>query len=353
MPAADVPKVKGDDRKAAEWILANWSDHRVFVDGKHVKSGAELPKGRLTVTSFSIDGRFYTGAAPLNQAVLMEHLGGLAGVRTMTMGGFQELKDENFAFIATLASLEELKLSRLACTDAFLAWIKDLRKLQKLDFSELPDFTGAGLDLLSSLPIQEAKFWKTKMNDAGVEALTGLKALKILGMEANRYITDASLAHLSKFPALERLYISATSITPDGLAAVTFPKLDSVGCNVLRGYTLRQIAPKAAVAFPNVTGFQISNDVQTSEDIAALAHFKKLARLANYGVIADGAWPGLLELRELESFDQKLAQAVPAAGLEAFAKLKKLKVLRLGTVKPDEAALAAFKKQRPDVRIEP
>lgn len=46
MPA-DVPKTKGDDRKAAEWILANWSEHRIFSETTMIKSTDDLPKGQV------------------------------------------------------------------------------------------------------------------------------------------------------------------------------------------------------------------------------------------------------------------------------------------------------------------
>jgi len=58
LPPADVPKTKGDDRKAAEWILANWSEHGIFAGTPMIRSKDDIPKGRFALTGISIDGRF-------------------------------------------------------------------------------------------------------------------------------------------------------------------------------------------------------------------------------------------------------------------------------------------------------
>ena len=351
-PMPEAPKVKGDDRKAAEWILANWSEHRLFVDSKLIKGAAELPKGKFSVTGFSLDGRFYTGTAPLNKTVLVENLGGLAEVRTMTLGSFPDLKDEDLAFIATLTELDELKLSKLACTDAFLGYLKGLKKLRKLDFGELANLTGTGFAQLAELStLNSIIHWKGGMTDAGVAEIASLPSISTLDFQSSPAVTDSCIPSLRTMEKLTTLLLSATSITPEGFTDVVMPKIKTVGANELAKRPLSEIAPKMAVVFPNVESYAFSYFARTPEDLAVLAHYKKLKRLTVAGTIKDEAWPGLLELRELDVF-QTYSGEIGLTAWQTLARLKKLKIVRYGNKPPNAAALAAFKKERPDVKLE-
>lgn len=352
MPSAEAPKVKGDDRKAAEWILANWSDHRLFADSKLIKSAAELPKGKFAVTGFSIDGRFYTRATPLNQSVLMEHLGGLTEVRTMTMGSFPDLKDEDYTFISTLTALDELKLSKLACTDVFLSHLKNLKKLRKLDFSELTKLTGSGFSQLHELSTLETIIhWKGGMTDEGIAMIAKLPNIITLDVQGSP-VTDACIPHLQSMQKLTSLLISATNLTPDGFIGVNMPKIKTLAANELGKLELGQISPKMAAVFPGTDTYAFSYSARTLEDLASLAHFKKLKKFHYSGTIKDEVWPALLELRELESFRTYSNEMSPVLW-QTLTKLKKLKSVYYGNKTPDAAALAAFKKERPDVKVEP
>jgi hypothetical protein len=352
MPA-DVPKTKGDDRKAAEWILANWSEHRIFSETTMIKSTDDLPKGKFALTSFSIDGRFYTGKVPLSQAVLMENLGGLAGVKTMTVGNLPDLKDEDFAFISTLAGLYELKLSKLACTDAFLGYLKGLKKLTKLDFGELPNLTGTGFAHLTDLPVLDwIIHWKGGATNEGVAAISKLPGITTLDIQSSPRVTNACIPHLRTMPRLSTLLLTSTSITPDGFAGMPMPKITKLAANGMANLPLSELSASLAAIFPNVEVFSLSYFANTPEDVASLAHYKKLKVLANAGVIKDEALPGLLDLRELEAYQVYFNEISPDTW-QTLAKLKKLKRIKFGNKPPNEAALAAFKKQRPDVKVEP
>lgn len=355
-PAAsipDVPKVRGDDRKAAEWILANWSDYRIFSETTMIKSREDIPKGKFALTSLSIDGRFYTGKAPLNHAVLMENLGGLSGVKTITFGNFPDLKDEDLAFLGTLPALEELKLSKLSCTDSFLAYLKDLRNLRVLDMSEFKNLTGTGFSHLKGISsLDRITNWKGGMTDEGVAATSKLGSIRHLDCQSSPRVTDACIPDLRLMGKLTTLFIAATGITPEGFGGVPMPKIISLGGNALGRSSLSELAPKLALIFPNTEWFYLTYNASTPEDLAALSHFKKLKGLNNAGTIKDEALPGLLELRELEAFRMYYTEMTPALW-QTLAKLKKLKVVYHGNKVPDANALAAFKKERPDVKVAP
>jgi len=283
----------------------------------------------------------------------MENLGGLSNLTFIGLGSFSDMKDEDLAFISTLPNLAKLKLIKLTCTDSFLAYLTGLKKLQNLDFGELTNLTGVGFAQLAELPdLDWIIHWKGGMTDAGVAAIARLPSVSILDFQASPAVTNASIPHLRTMEKLTTLLLSATSITPEGFAGVVMPKIKTVGANELAKLPLSEIAPKMATVFPNVENYAFSYFAHTPEDLAALAHYRKLNRLTVAGTIKDEAYPGLLELRELVVF-QTYSSEISLTAWQTLAKLKRLKVVRYGTKPPNEAALAAFKKQRPDVKAEP
>jgi hypothetical protein len=351
MPATDASKVKGDDRKAAEWILANWSDFRLFIDDhKGVSKTEGLPKGKFTIEGIAIDGRFYTGTLT---GEALQVLSGLQGLKTLTMGNLPDLKDEDLAFISTLSALDELRLSKMNCTDAFLGYLKSLRKLRKLEFGELKKLTGTGFAELAELSeLNSIIHWKGGMTDAGIAAISTLPSISILDFQSSPAVTDACIPSLRAMEKLATLLLSATNLTPEGFVGIDMPKIKTLGANELGKLQLSQIAPKMAAVFPSIDTYAFSYYARTLEDLASLAHYKKLKKFHYAGSIKDEVWPALLELRELESFRTYSNEMTPALW-QTLAKLKKLKSVYYGNKPPNEAVVAAFKKERPDVKVEP
>ncbi len=352
MPPAEASKVKGDDRKAAEWILANWSDFRLFIDDHQgVSKAGGLPKGRFTIESIAIDGRFYTGGTLTGEA--LQVLAGLQELKSFTMGNFPDLKDEDLAFINTLAGLEELSLSKMNCTDALLGHLRWLKKLSKLNFGELPNLTGTGFAQLEELSALDwIIHWKGGATDEGVAAMSKLPGITTLDIQSSLRVTNACIPSLRAMPRLNTLLLTSTSITPDGFAGMPMPKITKLAANGMASMPLSELSASLAAIFPNVEVFSLSYFANTPEDVASLAHYKKLKILANAGVIKDEALPGLLELRELEAYQVYFNEISPATW-QTLAKMKKLKRVKFGNKPPDAAAFAAFKKERPDVKVEP
>lgn len=292
MPATEAPKVKGDDRVAAEWILENWSEHGIFAGTPVIRSKDDLPKGRFALTGISIDGRFYTGKQPLSQAALMENLGGLSDLTFVGLGSFSDMKDEDLAFISTLPNLAKLKLSNMKCTDACFAYLTGLKKLQQLEFGELPNLTGAGFAQLQSLPALESiKHWKGGCTNEGVAAIAKLPGTTTLDFGSSASVSNDCIRYLGGMKKLTNLFISGSNLTPDGLTGGPMGAVMQLGANAIGKEPLRQIAPKLALMFPNVVHYHISYGVNAPEDMAALAHFKKLKKLSNFGEIKDEAVP--------------------------------------------------------------
>ncbi len=269
------------------------------------------------------------------------------------MGSFPDLKDEDLGFIGTLTGLEELRLAKMSCTDGVLGHLKRLKKLGKLEFGELPNLTGTGFAQLGELPALEwIIHWKGGATDEGVAAIAKLPGINKLDIQSNPGVTNACIPSLRAMSKLTALYLSATNITPDGFGGTSMPKITNLAANNLAKLPMSELAPQFAVIFPNVESFSHSHLAGTPKDLSALAHFKKLKKFTNVGMIQDAALPGLLELRELAVF-QVISNPISDATWETLAKLKKLKVVRYGNKPPNETAFAAFKKQRPDVKVEP
>ncbi len=349
---ASVPKVKGDDRKAAEWILANWKEHRIFAESKQIESPDDLPSGRFELTSISLDGRFCKDGFVPDVAAFQEHLGGLAGMRSLSLGSFEGVTDADLAFVAALGSLEELALRNMPIiTDGVLSHFVGLKVLKKLKMSEIKEFSGVGLDQLAGLPIEELGFFKCRIDDPGVAGLVGFRKLRAVALNGEN-VSDVSLETIKSLPALEYLFISSTDITPEGLAKVDLQKVTNLSCNRISGKPLNEIVPLIGSTFPNVVSFQLGYDVRTPEELSALAHFPKLRYLTHSANVSETAWPGLLELRNLEIFvNYSDLTPLPDICLEVLSKLKRLRIVELGASPPSPAALAAFKAARPDVEI--
>ena len=352
MPATDAPKVKGDDSKAAEWVLDNFKDFRMSLEeGPQIKTKDDLPRGKLALLGLAIDGRTYNG--PPLTAETLQVLAGLQKLRFLTFGHFPEASDDTLAFLATLPALEDLKLTKIGAVGGFISHLANMKQLSVFELSELPNFTGIALDQLAALPkLSRLKIWKCKLADEGVMRIPTSLKLEFLDIQSHAGITDASLPHLRQMTSLTRLFLASTQITPEALGDVPMPKIVGLSANEISGLRPNEIMAKIAPAFPNVTEYQITYFVNTPEEFASLAHFKSLTKLGLYGTVNDEAWPGVIELRGLESVDGSgSGKKITDAALASLVSLKKLKTLYLRDSTPSEAALAAFKKARPDVKL--
>ena len=104
-------------------------------------------------------------------------------------------------------------------TDLGLASLTKLEKLRHLDLSGAA-ITPAGLKSLAALRnLRRLSLWNVKaMDDSAAPYLEALRNLTSLDL-SNTAIGDDTLARLATSSDLQRLYVSETRITPEGLAA--------------------------------------------------------------------------------------------------------------------------------------
>jgi Leucine-rich repeat (LRR) protein len=128
------------------------------------------------------------------------------------------ISDAGLADVRHLTKLE--KLSLLGCSkisDKGLAVIQGLGGLKRLDLRETTAITDAGLVRLKGLSkLEILNLGKTKITDAGLVHLKGLQSLLRLELDGTQ-VTDAGLKHLYGLSKLSFLSYLNTKLTPQGV----------------------------------------------------------------------------------------------------------------------------------------
>jgi len=373
--AAKTNYPKGDDRKAAEWLVSIGADFTLSDRGKFVRptDPADLPKGKFTITKAVMDDRFTK--APVT-ADGLRLLTGLEDLTWLEMGA-KDVGPEGFAFLASLPNLETLSVGGYqTITDGVIDHLVGARKLTSLVVNG-SGVTGATLDRLAGLTnLRGFGAYASKFNNAGVAAIAQVKSIKRMSLEATA-ITDEAVAFLSGMPQLEDLDVSGTRVTPEGLITLKNARnIRSLHFGIIAGKTMRDTATIIAPVFSNVESTRAAGAHHyTAEDLAALGHFKNL-KSATILVVSDAAaWSGLNAVPQLTSLvvdrkpfaDDALAHLishpgivslviaesdVTDAGLMQLVKMKKLKSLTIRKSPVTDAGITAFKKKHPDVNVD-
>ena len=164
-----------------------------------------------------------------NTSQVLKELAKLLELKSLTIG--RGLTDEGLVNIATMQSLQELRIMEAEITGEGIAALAEMPSLRKLSFSEaqLPSVQQwEALGKLSALENLDLFFMRSSITDRHIAHLSGLHRLKNLAvssgyeLDEDGYgildITDKGLTHISKLKTLERLYISgANEITEQGL----------------------------------------------------------------------------------------------------------------------------------------
>ncbi len=368
------PSVKGDHRKAAEWLIQVGGHFDIDERGKKstpVKP-EDLPKGKFIILGIGLDGR------DAKEAITAEGLTNLAGLQTVTSINIGQLEwpDEQFAFLSALPSLERVLINRCPrVTDAIVDHLVPLKKLTEFGCGGSNGFTGATLDKLAEHRLL-TKFSSgaSGFNAAGAAALAQLQGITSLGFEGSGALDDEAIPHLAKLSKLRSLGVTDTSITPEGLAALNLP-LGFLDCGRLSGKTPRDFAAIVGPAFPDVISLRLPQcERYTPADFEALVHFKKLEVITTISLTDPNAWAGLRLLPQIKRLTvdrrpftdaaidhllaapslnsiQLMGSDITDAGLLNLAGLKTLKTLTVKDSPITDAGIAAFKKQRSDVKF--
>lgn len=183
---------------------------------------------------------------------------------------------------------------------------------------------------LRNLPVVAswARFWKTRLTDAGVAKLTAIPALAGINdlSLGDCALTEKGFALLAHFSKLRTLYLDHTPITREGMAHV----------GRLSGLTWLRL-----------TGTQV--------DATSLASLRGMGLESLYlnlcARVDDGGMEHLATLAELANLSLH-GTAVTDAGLEKLATLMSLRSLYLGSTKVTSAGVKKLAAALPQCRIE-
>ena len=134
----------------------------------------------------------------------------------MTSG---EVGDEDLKHLEHLRSLRRLDINGPGVTDVGVTRIAKLKQLEDLHLLR-SGMSDAGLAQLAQLPALLALTLDESANltDAGLRALDDMGGLIHLSLDFNPQFTDALAPHVARLTALEKLFLSKTQLTDDGLA---------------------------------------------------------------------------------------------------------------------------------------
>jgi len=141
--------------------------------------------------------------------------------------------DSHLAVISNIKTLRKLDLFHNPnITDLSLACLSTLHNLQSLDLSNCRNVSPAGLADIVNLPLKELYFSYVKCTDAHLAVIGKMKRmvrLDVSDMGDNVEITDAGLCHLSGLEELQSLNIgSCVNITSEGLNSISHIPLEEL-----------------------------------------------------------------------------------------------------------------------------
>lgn len=230
------------------------------------------------------------------------------------------------------------------------------------------ELTQAGASVLGARPelarLRMLRVTESKLGARAIEALFTDRMTKLRA--ANLYqsgLDDAGLAHLAKtvLPHLERLDISGTRVTYDGLEQL----LGDSRAPALRYLSMKWLAPGADgagflaehLALPSLTHLDLGSSHYQDGDLRTLSHNARFQQLRGlrleHNELGAGAVDALRSLAKLEVLDLS-TNAIGLAGVTALAASQlPLRVLRLyqcGVV--DEHLLALARTDFPLQRLD-
>jgi Leucine-rich repeat (LRR) protein len=373
---AAIPKVKGDDRKAAEWVLSVGGTLSIEGNFKTITSPADLPKGRFSIKTISIDNN-RVGIKPFTDGDF-QALAGLDGLKSVNLNKLP-VSSGIFATLGTCSNLESIAHQYNRFGDELWIHLAPLQKLVSISYQyDGLKPTGVGIGQLSKSPIRSLHLGSLPISDEGLAEMAGFSDLEHLGLE-NAKITDAGIKVIAGLKKLRSFHVHNTGITAAGLTALKSCPITNLGI----GRTASELAVQAAdlaLIFPKLTTLQMPRDcLPTPDDWKAIAAaFPKLERISfdsqpfndehlqgleafpaleelnlHYAKLTDAGVIALSKLKKLDWLHLYEAQLTDAS-LEVLASMKSLKRVKLPQPGNGITAegLAKFKKQRPDVKVE-
>lgn len=372
---SEAPKVKGDDRRAAEWVLSLGGTVTLKQPLMDIQSAADLPKGKFEV--FGIRLWNDQGKIP---AIPDDAWSAIAGLQSLDSISCEAIKlgTPAFAHISACPALTQIQIQYSLLDDDLWPYLARLTKLKKLRLQYNDNLKGIGMSRALAPELETLSLSSRGITDAAMPEIAAFKNLQELSMDGVQ-VTDDGLSALTALPKLKYLNVISTPVSVQGLAKLEALPITRLGFGRTFSEMITQL-PEVASIFPKLERLILPRDSNpTPEEVqviakalpgllqiecrthkcddtgaAALAQLLKLEMLdLQYAPITDRGIGSFAPLKKLTTLRLVNAMATDAA-FEHLVKFKSLKVLRLP--KPGNGitadGLANFKKQRPDVKIE-
>jgi hypothetical protein len=387
-PASTIPatppqtnRVKGDDRKAAEWVLSVGGTVQLWdiKASNGVKTIADLPKGEFHIRSIQLKGST-TKLKPFSDSDFAI-LGGLERLDAIDITGL-EITPAALDVLTTCPKLRQIGSQYNKLGDELWAHLANAHALEMLfhGYDSLP-VTGIGISKLKTANLSILSLATAPIIDEALPEIANFSKLLEINLERTK-ITDTGIVALAELQKLRNLSVRNTDVTAVGLTSLRNLPLTTLGY----GRTISEMAAQAAEVaklFPKVTRLFIPVEANptTTEWNALATAWPKLTDLysINSREFTDEACEGIVAFQSLEDLQIFNAPKVTDKGIAFLTPLKKIRVIRfLGDAAISDAALvtlaemrslkilklpnnsagitpagiATFKKSRPDIKLE-
>lgn len=348
-------------------------------DGKRIQEVdlALLNPVAKTLEKLDLEGCSITGSG-------LEAIAGAPRLKRVSLEG-SPVTDDALKHLSGLKELNQLHLGSTPITGTGLAYLRALPKLKKISINAttLTPQGGQALALLTGLEELSATTVGFRGGDGTVftQHLAGLVNLKSLSFGDTTNMTDACLEHLKGLSRLEKVNFSNSRISGAGVMhlkasaatlrsislwyqcpvsdealeviAATLPDLDNLQVGYGGTCGARGLQALTGLAKLKSLGWN-SKGTMKPEDYALFAALPALESLTfnDNSVITDAAVEHLKPARKLKTLNLEGNQNISDACLKHLEGIKSLQTLHLRGAQVTDIGVAAFKKARPDVRVE-
>ncbi|HEX7379707.1 MAG TPA: hypothetical protein VF278_21465 [Pirellulales bacterium] len=209
----------------------------------------------------------------------MPHLVALPGLERLSLGGYSSrvnLTNEGLKPIGKLVNLTRLNLSGTRITGEGLAHLYGLTKLKALDL-EATQISESDLFFLEPLKSLEwlSLYAENGSTDVAAERLARLKSLRHL--HAHFRVSEEGVAWLASLPRLENLAFNGPGVTDD--CAESIAKMASLKKVWFEDCPITDATLAAVAGLPNLERLMLSRTRVTGDGIGELRRARKLTNL--------------------------------------------------------------------------
>ena len=303
-------------------------------------------------------------------------IGGLTGLEILMIDG-RQVTDAGLARLAGLTRLQTLHLAD--CTISTLAPFAGMANLESLGFERPGTMTPTGTGratvstiapLLNLKKLQSINLGPNAVDDAGLAGIESMTSL--IGLDAHDRVSDEGLERIAALPKLTSLTLRGPSVTPDRLATVArMPLLSGLA---LTDTPIRDLAPLAPMT-GRLRDLSVYTSPLTDDSLKPLANAARLRSMVLTGTEVTGAGLSnlpvaarliLLQLSGPSINDDALAQIprltglsnlylsdvrITDAGLSLIAPAASLKRLTIRNTSITDAAVPFLSRRTAPLRI--